>query len=269
MRPDMSKVIVERPRPGSRRRVPRRFARIDLKRVAHNEDAVEPLPSRIGHRRAAGIAGDRKILNENLAPLRRWLERQIGRRWDEVWSEISANVRADNTVQQHVRDHVHDFVAVHTVVRDGVVCQLRRWRGLVAVGSLAGQELYVDPTTGVLARGRERHAWTRERRHEAMLRRAALARRMRPVDEWCQLHLLADGNWWEVRLAPIPRGQVVTTDGRYRTVELSVTDVVHRAGLAHLPIRELYGRDGVYAVAKRPLSAREIKNRRLREPPSK
>jgi hypothetical protein len=56
-------------------------------------------------------SGSAKELNENLSPLRRYLERQVGRPWNKVYSEIAEHLRPDNVVQQHVRDHLRNFVA--------------------------------------------------------------------------------------------------------------------------------------------------------------
>jgi hypothetical protein len=98
MRPDMFKVIVERARLGGGFR--------------HRERSrdYDNLPSHEGMRRIHKIRGHSKRLNENLNPLRRFLQRRVGRRWDDVYAEICANPRPQSTVQQHVRDHIDDFV---------------------------------------------------------------------------------------------------------------------------------------------------------------
>ena len=100
MREDMAQVIVERPRikPFNNRKGRRQ--------------GLDDLPTHEGMRRAHALHGDRKQLNENLAPLRRYLEGQVGRPWDKVYGEIAARLRVDSTVQQHVRNHLRDFVAV-------------------------------------------------------------------------------------------------------------------------------------------------------------
>jgi hypothetical protein len=100
MRDDMARVIVERPR------IPAYKARKGRQRDLDN------LPSHEGMRRGAALRGDRKTLNENLKPLRRYLEKLVGRPWDKVYSEIAEHLRVSSTVQQHVRDHLKDFVAV-------------------------------------------------------------------------------------------------------------------------------------------------------------
>ena len=265
MRPDMSKVIVERPRRGSERHVARRFRRFDPKLIDTSEDADGAFAGGVGHRRAAALAGDRKSLNENLTPLRRFLISQVGRPWSKVWSEISAHVRADNTVQQHVRDHIEDFVATRTFMRDGIVFIPSRLGGLSALAQCRHPELYVDPRTGLLCRNKRYRTYAADRRRAEELRKKALTQRLREIDVEQQFHLLADGNWWEVTLAPVPQEQV---PGRYRPrlIDLPVVDVVERARLSPLPREELYDRRGVFAVAKRPLSAKEIKGHELRDP---
>jgi hypothetical protein len=155
MREDMSRVIVERPRLGGGRTRKGRAR------------APDDLPKQEGMRRPHLRSGDWKTLNENLAPLRRYLERQAGRPWDKVYSEIARHLRVDNTVQQHVRDHLSDFVAVKPRRRSG--------KAYLAGGGNARrdrlwyQPLYVDPKDGLLKRTDrlpEAKALRRARRHE-------------------------------------------------------------------------------------------------------
>src|SRR5688572_532029 len=76
MREDMFKVIVERPRRGAGWSGERAPDALDEDARAHES---------IVHRHR-----QRKSLNENLNPLRRWLERQVDRPWDKVYSELCA-----------------------------------------------------------------------------------------------------------------------------------------------------------------------------------
>lgn len=264
MRPDMSKVIVERPRPGSERHVARRFRRLDPKHIDLSDDASDAYPRQIGHKRAAALAGDRKSLNENLTPLRRYLASQVGRPWSKIWSEMSAHVRVDNALQQHVRDHVEDFVAYRTLARNGAIFISGRFGGLTSLADSRWPELYVDPRTGLLCRNKRCRSFKADRRRAEDARRKTLAVRLRVIDDRHQLLLLSDGNWWEVTLAPIPQE---TVPGRFgsRLVDMPVIDVVERAGLSPFPREDRYDRTGVYATAKRALSAREIRVRRLRD----
>lgn len=143
MRRDMFKVIVERPR----------LVEDTARKGRIPADAVA-LPSRLGLRRAAQEAGGYKMLNENLAPLRRYLGKQVGRPWNTVYSEICAHLKPGSTVQQHVRDHIKDFVQLHP--RD----DLRAWPGSDRRWL---QEFYVDRRDGVLKRT-DRLPWARKRK---------------------------------------------------------------------------------------------------------
>lgn len=142
MREDMFKVIVERPRHGSRARTHGRG------RLAGEDD----LPVKIGLRRHIAVTGQKtKWLNENLNPLRRYLGRQVGRRWNDVFSEIAATLAPGHTVKEHVRQHLDDFVARKVVVdEDGNWESLTRRRRFLRQGLPWYEDFYVDPRDGVL-----------------------------------------------------------------------------------------------------------------------
>src|SRR5207302_5195423 len=189
-----------------------------------------------------------KSLNENLAPLMRYLHRQVNRPWSKVWSEISAHLKATNTVQQHVRDHVVDFVAMRTFIANGDVWVAGR-RGAPVPLAKSWHQLYVDPRTGILRRNKHFKRDSQISRETMAADARERAPRMRELGSLLQLHLFKDC-WWEVTLAPVPAAR--------RADPPASEDVVIRAGLTGLPAHELYGRRGVYAVKKRQLTSPEI-----------
>lgn len=135
MRPDMFKVIVERPRVGGRFHKDHR----------RGNCAIDDVPLRQGMRHPH--RDDAKSLNENLNPLRRFLYGQVGRKWDDVYSEICEYLKASSTVQDHVRSHIDDFVDRRCHIGpDGYLWATSRYGrpDRVTYG------LYVDPTDGVL-----------------------------------------------------------------------------------------------------------------------
>ena len=87
MREDMFKVIVERPRWGSRH-----AARSKLR-----YDKVPDRKHATGRRMVLESEGWTKCLNENLAPLKRYLSKQVGRPWDKVYSEICEHLDTSST----------------------------------------------------------------------------------------------------------------------------------------------------------------------------
>ena len=137
VREDMPHLIVERPRSGGDRGRNRRAK------------SWMDLPKQQGMGHGHVLAGRYKVLNDNLAPLRRYLERQVGRPWNKVYSEICRNLRADNAVQQHVRQHLADFVAIkprRIIGSYGTGAEKQRY------SRLWSQLLYVDPSDGLLKR---------------------------------------------------------------------------------------------------------------------
>jgi len=239
MRDDMFEVIIERPRHASRTRFPRKLRRRDVVATRHD-------PERLGF--AAGLHMTDKSLSENLSPLRRYLERQVDRPWDKVWSEITAKLKPDSTVQQHVRDHVGDFVAIKTFMKDGAVWTAgdRRFYSRPEPLKESRARLFVDPRSGLLRRNKDYQ--TRKQYYAAKIHERA--QRMREVSPTVQIHRFGKHGWWEVILAP--------TRFNRHNIKNNGVDVVYRAGFSNLSPLDLYGREGIYAIAKRQLSKREI-----------
>ena len=281
MRDDMARVIVERPR------IPAFNSRKGRRRP------LEDLPAREGMRRSHALRGDRKELNENLTPLRRYLENQVGRPWDKVYSEIAAHLRVDSTVQQHVRDHLCDFVAVKP--RRVTLSWYSFAGGRQRADCLWRQPLYVDPVTRLLC--------CTDRLPEVKARRRRVQQQPeKPVDRISladdrELRLIR-GLWFEVQLAPLPapnyrpcrevqRRPSKPYDRRSRIVDVEVTvrrlatpsvrDVVTAAMIEAGPAIDEWAAwqdyrrrhpDRRYAVAKRVLSRRELRRHGLSNAPA-
>lgn len=254
MRDDMDKVIVERPRRGGGVQGDGRTWRNSQERGSH-----------LGMKRGYGHP---KWLNENLAPLKRWLHKQVHRPWDKVHAELCSGIDRRSTVQAHIFVHIDDFVARDAVMRDGEVLVVSRWmsRGRVPLNEAPHVELFVHPVTGILLPNRR----LREAR-EARDRDRAEQRGNRPhaachvIDEFTQWHRI-DGCWFEVTLAPFPPGAdaMKPEEKRYDVLRRCV---VARSGAVRHPSigmsthKDLYGRNDVYAAAKRQLSRREVRAR--------
>jgi hypothetical protein len=269
VREDMAKVIVERPRI------------VDYRSRKGRARPLEELPKQLGMRRSQQERHGEKVLNENLNPLRRFLERQVGRPWDKVYSEIAARLRPDSTVQHHVLHHLEDFVAIKP---RRISCHYRKGRDV-----LWYEPLYVDPRDGILKRT--------DRLPEVRKRRGA-RKRAKPTVERIELsptralHRI-DGIWFEVKLAPLPepkyelmgkieRATLKRGYGERAVGEMNVTrrrlangpvfDVARRAYIQLGPGFDddtgwyWYRRDHPdrrYAVAKRQLSRRELRRHGL------
>ena len=249
MRSDMSKVIVERPRLNPK--MTRRGRPVDP------ESAVKNQSMRSHHVR--NYSG--KELNENLAPLHRFLGSRVGQRWDDVFSEICENIRLTNTVQKHVRDHIQHMVSTNIRIdADGEI-----WVNNGSAPfrlSVGFSEFWVDPRNGLLQRNKDFGNW--KRRNQEYLQRH-LQEQMKTslrLDDGTEVRKV-NGIWYAVTLAPVPpreRKMFALSDGyQYETtVGGSAFDVV----LNHT----VYNYRGfgfkyatTYCCAKRQLNHAELK----------
>jgi hypothetical protein len=194
MREDMFKVIVERPRGGRGR------ANSSRKRLNKDGD----LPTKIGISRHMSITNAKsKWLSENLAPLRRYLGKQVGRPWNDVHSDILATIKSRDPVQQHILQHIDGYVARYiTLDRDG------NWinpRGYFRSASphLWHQRYYVDPIDGHLKDSVE--YWKRHGIDPKPWRRkpAKPDPNKRVLDDMHEIRRI-DGIWYEIGYAVEP-----------------------------------------------------------------
>ncbi|HVK51421.1 MAG TPA: hypothetical protein VM469_06785 [Pseudoxanthomonas sp.] len=245
MRKDMFKVIVERPRTGG----------------TYNREMSSPMDEHsASHESLRERHTRRKWLNENLRPLQRYLQQQVGRPWDKVFAELCAAIDRRSTVQQHVHEHIEDFVAVNVVELAGELQVHRKRSGSVyPLAERWSPRLYVDPVSGLLRRNRLRERARAQEEAEDLARVAARQANRRDLEAHRQLHRYK-GIWYDVALAPIPpagrgpgvvdvlRRQVVVAPG-HRGAGRFVTCGDSR----------LYGRPDVYASNKRQLNTRELR----------
>jgi hypothetical protein len=228
----MAKVIVERPRLGDRSRS-----------AASNVTRLHQRPIDEWHRREGMGTRYRRHtrwLNENLAPLRRFLRSRVGRPWDEVYSEICQRINRDSAVQLHVWQHLWDYVCKDAAEVDGRLVSSRDGRPLH--GWPWAASFVVHPRTGALCLAPQD-----EQRFKRNNHRKAPPDYV-PVDATHQYRRI-NGLWFEVELRPFP-------DGRW-----DFWDVVFRRQASQLSARDLvvaYGAS-MYAVGKRQLGKREIR----------
>jgi hypothetical protein len=245
LREDMYKVIVERPRRGKE-------GDATAARLRKDFDG----PTRLGMRAGYGY----RSLNENLAPLRRYLHAQIGRPWNKVFGEICTGIDRRNTVQQHIHQHIRDFIAIDVDVRGGQLIDLvARW-GFRGSGSGISQGLYVDPRTVLIRPNKNYRPWRLGIAEHRRREQAEIAVRRRKVDERTYL-LLLNEIWFSVEVDVLPDKRRVdrvidgklhrqmTAESRY---DMVLRKNVSRTGRAGSRQREyLYGSSDLYAVNKR------------------
>jgi hypothetical protein len=268
MRDDMFKVIVERPR-----RIHSNAYKGDGRAFRNREDG----PSRLGMNKGYD---DRKGLNENLAPLKRFLERQVNRPWDKVYKEIRAAIDARSTVKQHILQHLDNFVAIQTrwegTGRNGrVVLRQNSWSGHYVGLADSRAEMFVHPLTGILLRNRFYTSYYTARNRQELALKQDKRKIRRIISDHVQLHLV-NQVWYEVTLDNLPAARVVVQETGGEVTKKPVCDkrwdvlrkawVTCESKMRAAPAgssQDYYGCASLYAIRKRQLSSREIQEYQL------
>ena len=257
MRSDMKRLMGDKR--GSRLSGPRkgrRFSPAEFRKYDWDVDDAPFVGGLVGHALEMSLIGPRRYhRGYNSKPLARYLSSQVGRPWNDVLSAIRAELRGADVVEAYWPGLLTGIVAVKAAVVDGRV-MIESWRGRVPLSDPHAPKFYVDPRTGRLHRNTSIETTRMRSKRIAAAKSAELSGRMRELSPHRQLHRLADGNWWEVTLTEIARVPGGVNDWMH--------DAVLRANLSDYPRETLYGRAGVYATAKRPLSALEIRRYGLR-----
>ncbi|WP_143751306.1 hypothetical protein [Collimonas sp. PA-H2] len=228
--------------------------------------------------------GHRKYLNENLAPLKRFLEQQVNRPWDKVYSEIRAAIDARNTVKQHILQHLDNFVAIETRWegdrKEGrVLARYTNWSGRYVELAESQAEMFVHPLTGILLHNRLRARFKAERNGKRHTSERDKVRRI--ISDRVQLHLVNDV-WYEVTLDILPAARVVlqhvngaaektrVCDKRWDVIRKAWVTLENKARVAPAGSnQDYYGHVSLYALKKRQLSSREIREHQLNVPQQK
>lgn len=194
---------------------------------------------------------DRKLLNENLSPLWRFLHRSVGRLWNDVYAEICAAVPKDSAVQRHVFQHLEQ--AVHKNVRleaDGNVYTPHRNNPL-----FGRHTWYVHPEDGTLQAVRINRVRSRH----------SLGERPAQIGDH-EVALSRNGVWFAVTLERSTRAWDsdvwVQRPDHICVEEWMGFGYGKNSRSAHQ--FAAYGRSDVHAVAKRQLGKREIRKLWLR-----
>jgi len=229
----MHKVVIERPRwnPGPNKQ--RRRANLPEELLPKFEGMKRPYAHRKG-------------LTDLLGPLKRWLQSQVGRPWNDVYSEACEVIKPDSVIRAHIRTHLLQFVERHTFMHHGTVCILDSSYGGRGVITVAEQRygcsrFFVHPQTGLL------HAIP-QKSWKAMRARRQLARAA--TFRWLDGNLALkqiEGIWFACQFRVVPLGSP------FKAYDHSIGQEVGRGGL--LRRNDQY----LHCISKRQLSRRELK----------
>src|SRR6185437_4018339 len=107
MRRDMDKVVTERPRRGHHNKSKKYGGRVRYGTEDHYDNQAGGL---IPASRRRNI--NHKEFSDLLGPLRRWLQKQVGRNWNAIWSEVCVVLDKRSLTGQHIINHIKWDVAI-------------------------------------------------------------------------------------------------------------------------------------------------------------
>ena len=225
MRSDMKKVVVERPRWGSRQSNRKFSARLKYIPGHDYEEQPKKAYGFESHVVDRGRKYFEKEFTDVLGPLRRFLRKNVGRPWNGVYSELCRGLDRRKVTGLHIFQHVEDFVETNCRLVDRQPYSLRYFGGYPV------RWFYVHPQTGLLCEV-SRGGGARKRK-----RAAALA------EEVTFLHLGDEegyrkhqGIWYRVKLRRIdvrswsPKDAVQVYD-IFRKREVALYNGEHRIAL--------------------------------------
>ena len=149
MRPDMGKLLCEKERRGSSERSVKyglRLRNIDL-------EADYDYPTRAKSCRWNRDLGphDGKSLSDFLSPLYGFVQKSVGRYWDDVYSEICQNLDFRSVHGIHIKSHLDSYVELNTYLGEDGKVHTQPYKPLDHVGGKAEVDgYYVHPITGIL-----------------------------------------------------------------------------------------------------------------------
>ena len=186
MRKDMSKILVTTPRIGSW------MKNYEVKNQRRSfRDGDYDLPSyssmKPKTRRTSCV---RKSLNEYLNPLIRYLNKNIGRPWDNIYSDICKNMDKRTPVQSHIFQHLFEYVELNPIFKEGKPHQVG-WGGLDLIYN-DGWSFYIDKK-GFLRKSKEiRPPWNKVEKNPNLIKT--------DDDNLFYLRRESDGVWFKAEL---------------------------------------------------------------------
>lgn len=252
MRPDMCKVITERPRYKNRTGTEGRSKERYLDEGSPTRESIRaPYNSRYS----------RKEFSDHLSPLYRFIASQVGRLWNEVNSEIRAHLHLPNVNAQHFLTHLDHILVVKVVMIDDIP---HHANGCYPIHhySIRGS-FYVHPETGRICKVEVPPGQTKK-----ALRAKHPIKKAPPVPE--VIYRYTRSGWYEIKLTKLnyqyfPYASLLHPDrqGRYpRSKKFWDLFLGRYVSYGDSHCRESYGGD-YYASEMHLLSAREVRRRGL------
>lgn len=155
MKEYFSKLLTEQERAGSKNRSVKWGQRLKYDPDSEYEDQPSRASSARYKQEMYGRVGGHKSLTDCLNPLKGFLRKSVGRKWDDVYSELCQSLDRRSVSGLHVFTHLWQYVEKNTLMVDGKVHYYTS--GYARGGYTAPieesyrfEQFYIHPETGLL-----------------------------------------------------------------------------------------------------------------------
>jgi hypothetical protein len=242
MRPDMAKVVTERPRRGHSNKSKK--TALTVHRDKYEDDDHGSVKHKVSRRCQYGW--DAKAFSDLLGPLRGYLKKQVGRPWDKVYSELSQHLDKRSISGQHIWDHVWLEVQRHCYLLDGQVMETPKYSGTPR--QVSG--LYIHPSTGLLCYKQERRRWRYRPKKDP-----DLIQLDEPLTELRRM----EGIWYHMTYEAVPQFFTVTDAKTGETFKRRGRDLIRIKSKTQLPKQRLVEHGLTNAPEVKPVPRRKLR----------
>ena len=200
MRKDMKRVIITRPRHGSK------FKNEDVKdqrRRARDNSEYDNLPQKSSMKPKGKHSWFRKELSDFLNPLVGFLRKNCGRPWDKIYSEISENLDRRGVINAHIFQHLDQMVVTKPMWIDNRPHETGSWDGPQPLYKSRGNwgSFYVD-RHGILREPKEPRPKNQYKTNPNIIKEDDRTYICNPEGCWFELAPLSDNHFGRLHRPP-------------------------------------------------------------------
>lgn len=245
MRDDFEKLINERGRSGPKGNKFEKGKIKDWQKIRTNPDLITNRESTSPYRRKL-----HRGKNFNFSVLIRFLEKNVGKKWDDIYSELRQNLSHPYAGRITALDVIGWYVELNTKIENDQIVDSK--------GLGIYDKFYVHPVTKLLCKNKNYPFWNKKYRSK-------FKKTIYTEKDGLYLREIK-GIWYAVDLKPLIGFKGDETRIPWRHIDYSklIYDAVEKDYITYNEACLLHGR-AVFASGKRQLNSKEIKHYHLRD----
>ncbi len=232
----------------------------DVEDLEEDDNLIHTTNKKVSMRKTYKSRWIDKSFNDHINPIRGFVRKNVGRKWDDVFSDFCAVYDQRAVLTKHLFQHLKWSIDRNLVVKDGELFIRSRYHGLEPIQE-SWAEFYVDPRDGILKRNTQHKEWRQIRREALTKKQAKETENKIVIDKLTELQFI-NGTWFKLTFAYLEPYQItveVPNTEPPRSYQTTRYQYIYDASIQ--PHRSWEKRQ----VSKRTLSKKELRNYGLRE----